>query len=59
MVSSSDDVEESVSFAGPESTNDERYRTISTGGDEVVIYDTNVKDAWVQSDITIEPREMR
>ncbi|MFC7028352.1 hypothetical protein ACFQH8_14730 [Halomicroarcula sp. GCM10025710] len=34
---------------GPDSERYDRYRLVTTGTDEVIIYDTESDDAWIQT----------
>lgn len=59
MPTSSDDARERLQTTGPNQDEYEQYRTITTASDETVIYDADVEDAWIQSDDTVQLREMQ
>jgi hypothetical protein len=39
------------------SDGEQRYAALQTDDDETLIYDREQPNAWIQSDLTVEPRE--
>lgn len=43
------DSDERLPTTGPDIERYDRYRLVTTGTDEAIIYDTQCEDAWIQS----------
>jgi hypothetical protein len=39
---------------GPDSERYDRYRLVTTGTDEAIIYDTECDDAWIQTELVVD-----
>ena len=39
---------------GPDLESYNRYRLVSTGTDEAIIYDTEAEDAWIQTSFVVD-----
>jgi len=53
MPTNTDDPHDRLLPTGPDVERYERYRIVDTPDDEVLIYDPEREDAWVQSDRSV------
>ncbi|MFC6863002.1 hypothetical protein ACFQGE_05945 [Halomicroarcula sp. GCM10025817] len=53
MSSRTRDTDDRLPTTGPDSERYDRYRLVTTGNDEAIIYDTECEDAWIQTAIVV------
>lgn len=53
------DSDDRLPTAGPDNGRYGRYRLVTTGTDEAIIYDTECEDAWIQTAFLVSLEDWR